>query len=108
MSGSSGVYYMVFKVAQAVCKNGRDLVTGYFSATNAEEQELIGVMIEVFGEVPTYNNKFYTDGKRILFKSVELELLKENLNYISRELVVPITFQANKHFTGNRDILSKL
>lgn len=87
--------------------NNADVLSGFVSATNDEERELLALMVETFNEVPTYNGKFTSNERTLLFKSVEIELLKKSLEYISKNLEVPFKYVVAKNFVGDKDLLKK-
>lgn len=98
---------MVFRFAQARVENDKVLVTGYFTATDDNEKELIQIMIEEIANIPSYSNKLVSNGKTLLVKSGEALILKEMLGYICENLDIKLYCKINKNFVGNKELIYK-
>lgn len=98
---------MLFKIVNVYTKDKKDLITGYFLTQDEDERAVLKIMCEVFGDLPVYSDKFKCNGKNLLFKSVEIELLKNNLSLISESLGITMRFALGKNFIGDRTMLAK-
>ena len=89
---------MIFKIVNGYEKNSEFLITGRLVPTSEDEVEGLAVMVDVFKDIPTFSGKFASNDKTLLFKSVEVNLLKQMLDYLSRELEVDFKYQIAKNF----------
>lgn len=83
-------------------------VSGYFRASDKDEEELLQVMVAVFEEIELYSNKLASNEKTLLFKSVKLKTLLDSLQFIQRELEVPIEIAISQNLVGDSAELMKL
>lgn len=98
---------MVFKIVNAYEKSKEFLVTGRFVATTDEEAELLKLMVEAFAEIQTFSGKFVANDKTVLFKSVEVKLLKQSIDFMSKNLEFPMKYVIAKNFCGSKEGLKK-
>lgn len=98
---------MIFKIVNGYEKENSFLVTGRLVPTSEDEVEGLAVMVETFQEIQTFNGKFASNEKTLLFKSVEVSLLKSMLDYLSRELEIDFKYQIAKNFVGDKEKLKK-
>lgn len=84
------------------------MVSGYFRASDKDEEELLQVMVAVFEEIELYSNKLASNEKTLLFKSVKLKTLLDSLQYIHRELEVPIEIAISQNLVGDSAELMRL
>ena len=98
---------MIFKIVNGYDHEGQFLVTGRLVPNSDDELELLGVMVEVFREIQVFNNKLASNDKTLLFKSVEVNLLKQNIEFISKNLEVDFKYQIAKNFVGSKEQLKK-
>ena len=98
---------MLFKIVNAYDKDKSFLVTGRLVPTSDDEVEGLEVMVDVFKEIQTFNGKFASNEKTLLFKSVEVGLLKNMLDYLHKELEIDFKYQIAKNFVGNKEMLIK-
>lgn len=83
------------------------VVSGYFRASDKDEEELLQVMVAVFEEIEVYSNKLASNEKTLLFKSVKLKTLLDSLQFIQRELEVPIEIVISHNLVGDSEELMK-
>ena len=98
---------MTFKIVNGYEKEREFLITGRLVPTSQDEVEGLALMVEAFQEIETFNGKFASNEKTLLFKSVEVSLLKSMLEYLSRELEIDFKYQIAKNFVGDKEKLKK-
>ena len=80
-------------------------ISGYLQPNFPSEDKGVALLVDVFKELDNFGDKIATNGKTILFKSVEGLLLLQQLEYMAKELDFPLKLQATKNFVGSKTAL---
>ena len=97
---------MLFKIKAGTITDNKVMISGFLKPVTETEKKLLTVMIEEFKNIKTYDEKFYTNGQYIIFKSVEMGELKKALELMGNNLSFKVTYTVDKEkYMGDKKIL---
>lgn len=102
---------MKFKVVMVNETSKGVIVSGRFSPDPNDESEKIGlpIMVEELQAIPAFTDKLATNSRRdtVLFKSVEVGLLKDQLKHLSSVLEFNLEYVPAKNYCGDPELYEK-
>lgn len=102
---------MKFKVVMVNETPNGAVVSGRFSPDPNDESEKIGlpIMVEELQTIPAFTDKMVTNSRQdtILFKSVEVGLLKDQLAHLSNVLEFNLEYVPAKNYCSDPELYKK-